>query len=87
MYLDRIEAYDKNGPMINSVITINPKALEEADQRRRRVQENRESDGTAARHSVILVKDQIDAGDMPTTLGSLVMNDYLPTLDAGGVAK
>src|SRR5687768_18472675 len=31
MYLDRIEAYDKNGPMINSVITINPKALEEAD--------------------------------------------------------
>ena len=31
LYLDRIEAYDKNGPMINSIITINPKALEEAD--------------------------------------------------------
>ena len=30
-YLDRIEAYDRNGPKINSVITINPKALEEAD--------------------------------------------------------
>ena len=31
MYLDRINAYDKHGPMINSVITVNTKALEEAD--------------------------------------------------------
>src|SRR5688572_7150453 len=31
LYLDRIDAYDKNGPTINSVININPKALEEAD--------------------------------------------------------
>src|SRR5687767_9573293 len=29
-YLDRIEAYDKNGPKLNTVITINPKALDEA---------------------------------------------------------
>ena len=26
LYMDRIEAYDKNGPMINSIITVNPKA-------------------------------------------------------------
>src|SRR5262245_35569255 len=31
MYLDRIDAYDKHGPMINSVINLNPKVLEEAD--------------------------------------------------------
>ena len=31
LYLDRIEAYDKNGPVINSIITVNPKALEDAD--------------------------------------------------------
>ena len=31
MYLDRIEAYDQKGPAINSVITLNKKALEEAD--------------------------------------------------------
>src|ERR1700722_12816372 len=31
MYLDRIDAYDKHGPMINSVITLNSKALEDAD--------------------------------------------------------
>src|SRR5882757_3455624 len=30
-YLARIAAYDKKGPYINSLITINPKALQEAD--------------------------------------------------------
>jgi hypothetical protein len=30
-YLDRIEAYDKQGPHVNAVQTINPRALEEAD--------------------------------------------------------
>src|SRR5882757_8408917 len=30
-YLDRINAYDKQGPTINSIITLNPNALAEAD--------------------------------------------------------
>src|SRR5215213_7009538 len=30
-YLDRIDAYDKGGPKINSIITVNPRALEDAD--------------------------------------------------------
>ena len=30
-YLDRIERYDRGGPKINSLISLNPKALEEAD--------------------------------------------------------
>src|SRR6202035_4052041 len=30
-YLDRIEAYDKQGPAVNSIIYINPRALEQAD--------------------------------------------------------
>jgi amidase len=30
-HLDRIAAYDKRGPLINSLITINPRALEDAD--------------------------------------------------------
>src|SRR5688500_15248724 len=29
-YLDRIDAYDKKGPNINSVITLNPNALADA---------------------------------------------------------
>ena len=32
LYLDRIQAYDRNGPQINSIITVNPNALEEASQ-------------------------------------------------------
>src|SRR3569833_1029627 len=32
MYLDRIEAYDKKGPAINCIISLNPTALEEADE-------------------------------------------------------
>ena len=32
LYLDRIEAYDRNGPQINSIITVNPNALQEAEQ-------------------------------------------------------
>ena len=31
MYMDRIKAYDQQGPKINAIITLNPKALEEAD--------------------------------------------------------
>ena len=31
MYLDRIREFDKTGPKLNSIITVNPKALEEAD--------------------------------------------------------
>ena len=30
LYLNRIEAYDRNGPEINSIITVNPQALEDA---------------------------------------------------------
>ena len=30
-YLDRIDAYNKQGPAINAIITLNPEALEEAD--------------------------------------------------------
>ena len=31
MYLDRIAAYDRKGPALNAIITLNSKALEEAD--------------------------------------------------------
>jgi len=38
MYLERIEAYDQKGPAINSIITLNKKALEEADKTGCRIQ-------------------------------------------------
>ena len=34
MYFERIEAYDQKGPGINSLISLNPRALDEADRPR-----------------------------------------------------
>src|SRR5262245_5789704 len=86
MYLDRIEAYDKNGPKINSVITINPKALEDADKLDAEFKKTGKFVGPL--HGIpVLVKDQVDVGGLPTTLGSVVMKDYVPPLDAGAVAR
>src|SRR5215475_5405339 len=67
-YLNRINAYDKTGPNINSIITINPNALLEAD---RLDTAFRTSGLTGPLHGVaILVKDEVDAAGMPTTLGT-----------------
>jgi amidase len=85
LYLDRIEAFDKQGPKINSVITVNPKALEEADKLDAAY---KKSGFVGPMHGVpILVKDEIDTAGMPTTLGSVVFKDYRPPLDATVVAR
>ncbi|HEY1233422.1 MAG TPA: amidase family protein [Candidatus Binatia bacterium] len=80
LYLDRIAAYDKRGPAINAIITINPDALKEAD----RLDEAFKASGpVGALHGIpIIMKDQGDAVGMPTTLGSLLFKDYYPDRDA-----
>jgi amidase len=79
-YLDRIEAYDKNGPKINSVITINPKALEEADALDAAY---KRSGPVGPLHGIpVVLKDQMDVAGLPTTLGSVVFKDNVPTRDA-----
>jgi amidase len=84
-YLDRIHEYDQQGPQINAVITVNPKALEEAD----RLDAQYKSSGFAGPlHGIpVLVKDEIDTAGMPTTLGTVVFKDYRPPLDAFVVAR
>src|SRR5215510_3146744 len=80
MYLDRIAAYDKKGPALNAIITINPKALEEAD----RLDAAFKTSGlTGPLHGIpIIVKDQFDVKGMPTTLGSILFKNYMPGRDA-----
>ena len=74
-YIDRIEAYDKKGPALNCVITVNPNALEEADRLGA-------SPLTGPLHGIpIVFKDQGDAKGMPTTLGSVLFKDYYPDRD------
>lgn len=79
MYLDRIEAYDKRGPAINAIITINPEALNEAD---RLDAAYKASGPVGPLHGIpVVVKDQADVKGMPTTLGSLLFKDYYPDRD------
>ena len=79
LYLNRIEAYDRKGPEINSIITVNPQALEDADRLDRAFGNN---GLTGPLHGVpVILKDQMDARGMPTTLGSVVLRDYFPDRD------
>jgi len=80
LYLNRIEAYDKKGPGLNAIITINPKALEEAD----RLDAAFKASGfVGPLHGIpVILKDQMDAKGMPTTLGSILFKDYYPDRDA-----
>ena len=80
LYLDRIEAYDQKGPRINSVITLNADALEEAD---RLDAAYRTSGFVGPLHGIpVMLKDQIDVAGMPTTLGSVLFRDFYPDRDA-----
>ena len=84
-YLDRIAAYDQQGPSINSIITLNDRALAEADALDAALGK---SGPVGPLHGIpVLVKDEIDAAGMPTTLGSLVFKDYRPPRDAFVVAQ
>jgi amidase len=80
LYLKRIDAYDKKGPAINSIITINPKALEEAD----RLDAAFKASGfVGPLHGIpVIVKDQMDVKGMPTTLGSILFKNYYPDRDS-----
>jgi amidase len=85
MYLDRIEAYDKKGPAINAIISVNSHALEEADQLDAKF---KASGFVGPLHGIpIIIKDQADAKGMPTTLGSVLFRNYYPDRDAFVVEK
>lgn len=79
-YLDRIDAFDKKGPQINSVISLNANALADAD---RLDAAFRQSGLTGPMHGIaVLVKDEIDVAGLATTQGTVVFKDYRPPRDA-----
>jgi amidase len=83
--LARIAAYDKQGPAINAIITVNPQALARADALDARF---REQGLTGPLHGVpVIVKDNYDTHDMPTSAGSLSLKDARPPDDAYQVRK
>lgn len=84
-YLDRIERFDRSGPMINSVISINPLVLEQADELDRSY---RASGPIGPLHGIpVIMKDQGDVKEMPTTMGSVMFKDHMPERDSFAVAK
>lgn len=83
MYLKRIAAYEQAGPAINAYQHINDNALREA----------RQLDALNDRHHrrpsrkplfgiPVLLKDNIDTADMPTTAGSVALDGSIPPDDA-----
>lgn len=85
-YLDRIEAVDRSGPTINSVIELNPEALDIAAA----LDAERAASGPhGSLHGIpVLLKDNIDTADqMQTTAGSLALLGSRPAQDATVAAR
>jgi amidase len=79
-YLKRIEAYDKQGPDINAVITLNPNALQQA---RALDAERKAGKVRGPLHGIpILLKDNYNTDDLPTTGGSQLLIGSIPPSDA-----
>lgn len=79
-YLERITKYDKQGPELNAVITINPRAIDEA----KALDEERRIKGPRSKLMgiPIVLKDNIDTFDMPTSGGCKAMQSSQSKKDA-----
>ena len=83
--LARIQAYDRQGPSLHAVLTLNPKALDVA----RALDTERKAKGPRSPlHGIpIVLKDNYNTSDLPTTGGSLLLEGSLPPEDAFVVKK
>jgi amidase len=83
--LARIAAYDEAGPKLNAILALNPKALDEA----RALDRERKSKGRRSPlHGIpVVLKDNIDTADLPTTGGSVLLEGSVPPDDAFLVKK
>ncbi|WP_208012430.1 amidase [Cellulomonas shaoxiangyii] len=85
-YLDRIEAHDRSGAALNSVVTVNPEALARAAELDAELARTDELSGPL--HGVpVLVKDQAETAGLRTTFGSKLFADYVPEQDATLVTR
>lgn len=84
-YLARIAAYDKQGPALNAMIAMNPKALAQAEAL------DRERATTGPRgplHGIpVVIKDNYETSDLPTTGGSMALAGFETGRDAFQVRK
>jgi amidase len=80
MYLTRIAAYNHAGPQLNAFIHVNADALEVA---RARDRDRRRGRARGPLFGIpVLLKDNVDTKDMPTTAGSVSLEGSIPERDA-----
>jgi amidase len=85
VYLARITAYDKRGPALNAVLRVNPAAREAADALD---QERARQGPRGPLHGIpVLVKDNFETVEMPTTAGSIALAGFHPRRDAEQVRR
>ena len=85
-YINRILAYDKRGPYLNSIITLNEHALDDADKLDSALKATGKLTGPL--HGIpVIVKDNLDTFDLPTTSGVALFKDFVPPKDAFVVAR
>ena len=85
-YLERIEAVDRGGPRLNSVLGVNEAARTQADELDAALE--RSGEPTGPLHGIpVLVKDCVETSEIPTTFGSAAIEGYTPERDAVIVRK
>jgi amidase len=80
MYLARIAAYDDTGPNLNAFIHVNEVAADIARVRDVEAQHRRQRGPLFG--IPVLLKDNVDTDDMPTTAGSVALAGSIPPDDA-----
>jgi amidase len=85
MYLRRIAAYDQAGPALNTIIRLNPAAVVEAAA----LDQERKAKGSRGPlHGIpIVLKDNYDTQNLPTTAGSISLAGALPGQDGYVTAR
>jgi amidase len=83
--LARIRSYDGDGPSLHAVMVLNPKAIETA----RELDAERKAKGPrSALHGIpVMLKDNYNTADLPTTGGSVLLEGSIPPADAFVVKK
>ncbi len=84
-YLDRIHAYDQQGPAVKSMLYINPRSLQEADAMDQEFKRTHKLKPLGC--IPIVLKDNFDTADMPTTAGALTLKGAQPEKDAFAVKR
>ena len=83
--LARIRSFDREGPSLHAVMVLNPRALETA----RELDAERKAKGPrSALHGIpVVLKDNYNTADLPTTGGSVLLEGSIPPTDAFVVKK